>query len=147
MKVNTWVTATGNKIELNTEHITKELIFKDDFGVDHFRDVDKIVIKKVVINGKLYENRYGQQYRDTFQGSRVIRVGDGEVNGEKRKIMIALPQTVEMDVWGAWDDREKKRNELRREEATAAKQELDRNIANGYCVKCESYCWGDCDAN
>lgn len=143
--ISKWTTARGAQIEMHTRHVTERFWFRDDFGKEHFKKVDEIEIDKVIANGEVYTNSlFG---RTTHEGARFIDLGFKTINGKRTKMMIPLPADIEASVWGEWDARQKEERERQAARDKAEQEELAKKIANGYCTKCGSYCWGDCEAN
>lgn len=144
--ITKWVTARGTKIEMHTEHITKEHIGTDDWtGNAITKDVDKIKVSKMNVNGNDFYCIGAHRTNDP--GFRSIYMGNQVDNGRKVIMYIPLPSDIEKQIWGEWDEREAARkarkNEIIKKKAAAMKN----RISSGYCTKCHSYCYGDCEAN
>lgn len=146
IKVSKWTTARGAEVELHTQLVTERPWFKDDFGTEHTKKDDAIEIVQVIINGQSFTRSHLYK-RDTHEGARVINLGTDVVNGKRVTRMVPLPAEVEASVWGEWDARQTVQREAQAKADQSAQEELQRKIARGYCTKCHSYCYGDCDAN
>ncbi|MCM3699173.1 hypothetical protein [Paenibacillus macerans] len=143
MRVHTWTTAKGSVIEIHAKHVT-ETTWKDDWGMTHFKPANHVFIKKVVANDKEY---YGQGvYRTTKDGQNFISLGEQVVNGKRTRMFVPLPADINQAVWGEHDRIEASKAERRKAAAKAEREELQAKIRNGYCTKCHSYCYGDCQA-
>lgn len=140
IKINTWTTAKGAGVELHTEHLTTEENINDS-GKVTFKEIDQIIVWKVILNGKEYSTMLN---RSTMQGVKVIEC---ERNMKtKQLICVAIPADVEKDVWGAYDARQAAKFS---KEMTTIKRnaEITKNKeSRGYCTKCGSYCYGDCNS-
>lgn len=143
MQVHKWVTARGANVELHAEHVTKET-FTDDWGGTHEKKVNRVFIDKVIIDGKVFNTLIT---RKKVQGNEVLSLGTIKVNGKKMQQLVALPADVIKAVWGKCEEIEAAKNARREAREKAEHEELDKKIKNGYCPKCHSYCWGDCEAN
>lgn len=145
MKISKWTTARGAQIEMHTEHVTEEPWFTDDWGVKHTKKVDHIKIAKFIVNG---EERFfnGCIRRVTVQDTQCIHFGDQRINGKNTHLYAPIPSDIEQDVWGEWDARLAAKTEREKKATLAHQNELRIKIANGYCTKCGSYCYGDCEA-
>ncbi len=143
MKVYTWTTAKGTAIELHAEHVT-ETTWKDDWGVTHSKPANYVFIDRVVANGTVYR---GQGIaRIVKDGQDFISLGEQRINGRRTQISVPLPADINQAVWGEYDRIEAAKAERRKAAAKAEREELQTKIRNGYCTKCHSYCYGDCQA-
>lgn len=138
--INTWTTANGANIELHTKHLTTES-YTTDWGQEKEKAIDHIMIDKVIINSKVYTGSIG---RKTFQNTRVLDCGrDYQA---KKLIYVPLPADVEKEVWGAYDARQKAKYAAEKAIRNRDAESLAKKEARGYCSKCGSYCYGDCES-
>ncbi|MFB5268198.1 hypothetical protein ACE41H_15630 [Paenibacillus enshidis] len=141
MKINTWTTAKGAAIEMHTKHVT-ETTWTDDWGTTHSKPDNFVIIDKVVVNDNVYR---GQGLKRTnIDGQQCIHLYNDMAT--KTKIHVQLPDDVNQAVWGEYDRIESAKAERRKAAAKADREELQTKIRNGYCTKCHSYCYGDCQA-
>lgn len=132
MQVHKWVTARGANVELHAEYITKETR-TTDWGDVIEKEVNRVSINKVIVNGEVF---MGFITRVTLDGIAALDLG--------RKKYVAPPENVLSAVWGEFDAKEAAKKEARKRAEKAESEEMKKKIANGYCPKCHSYCWGDC---
>jgi len=145
VKVSEWTTANGAKVYMETEHVT-ETTRTTDWGHEIKRDANMIMINEFTVNGKrLQQPNYVK--RNIVNGMTVMDMGEITVNGKRTRGIVELPETIEKEVYGEFDriEKEKKENVAKYYEQRAA--QLKKDIENGYCTDCGSYCYGDCKAN
>lgn len=144
--ISKWTTVRGTTVEMHTEHVTEIPWFTDDWGIEHTKKVDEIRINKVILNGRVFDrsHHYG---RKTIDGQRFLDLGEEYIDGKRVKMIVALPAEVEVAVWGEWENRQNEKRKAEENRAKEDREKLKKMIANGYCTKCGSYCYGDCNEN
>lgn len=134
VKVSKWTNERGAVIEMHTEHVTEEVLgFDEGLGVNLTKKADEIKIVKLILNGQEVDT-IGTA-RLTNNGNPVVKTSNVKFGGKKTIIQIALPEEINLDVWGEYDKRQAGRK--------AAAQQQPAHL----CENCGSYCWGDCQAN
>lgn len=133
MKINKWTTANGAKIELRTQHLTTES-YTTDWGQKKEKAIDHIMIDEVIVNGKSYTGFIG---RKTVKDIRVLDLG---------RVYAPIPAEIEQDVWGEYDARQKAKFDKEMAIIKSNAETTKKKEARGYCSKCESYCYGDCES-
>lgn len=142
MKINKWTTANGASVELHTKHLTTES-YTTDWGQEKEKAIDHISIKQVIVNGKSYAGMIG---RKTLRDTRVLDLGRNIINGKKTHLYVPIPAEIEQDVWGAYDARQKAKFDKDMALIKSDAEDIKHKVARGYCTKCESYCYGDCQS-
>ena|SRR5690625_2551056 len=145
VKVSEWTTANGAKVYMETKHVT-ETTRTTDWGHDIKKDANMIMINEFTVNGKrLQQPNYVK--RNTVNGMTVMDMGEITVNGKRTRGIVELPETIEKEVYGEYDRIEKEKKEKIAKFHAQRAAQLKKDIANGYCTDCGSYCYGDCKAN
>ncbi|BFH14960.1 hypothetical protein WJ0W_000891 [Paenibacillus melissococcoides] len=144
MQVHKWTTAKGSVVELHAEHITQQT-WVTDWGQEMTKEVNFVMIHKLVINGKTY---LGDRVSRVFvNGEAMLDTGDVVVHqGRKYKATAPLPHDVNQAVWGAYDAAEAAKAAKIESARKRAEQKRKEEIKNGMCPRCSSYCYGDCTA-
>jgi hypothetical protein len=151
--------SSGKKIEIKiekTKDVQMDIAYADGQGIPiGKKTVDRIHIQ-VYIDGKYKGDSYRAPYtikdKDLISKGAYARVGDlylGELAYAKVAALIA-----EMDTGiGTTEEYEQvKALEVAKEAAKAAAEKAEeehyqRQINNGMCPKCGTWCYGDCKAN
>ena len=132
-----WQTTTGKKVEVTAELILTETIWADGDKVEV--GCCKIEVTADVEGmgcvGAGYPIKHGAV------APAVARVGKlGLVEENYRRVMAAISEVEASNEWQAKIAAEKSNDR----ECT---KNYENRIASGYCLKCGSYCYGDCSAN
>lgn len=141
IKISNWTTTRGGIVELHTQHLTEEKN-TNDWGIESFTPIDRIRINKVTLNGKEYNTMIG---RKEIQNTSVLDLGRDIIDGKKVQLYVPIPPGIEQDVWGAYDARQKAKREAEKAIRNRNVESLKNKEARGYCSKCGSYCYGDCE--
>lgn len=163
-----WTTAKGNPVELTVE-ITREVsnktAYADGYNINTGKETVELTNITLRINGKvaassiraphvLTRESYKNSYDKLIAAGAYARLGDAYI-GQKdyETIMdaynaavaeINAPVTEEAKAEAA-DYETVKTAEVAKETAIVnAKPETH---GPGWCDKCQSYCWGDCESN
>lgn len=137
-----WALKNGNKVVVTAELILTEAIYAD--GDNITVDCCKMGLIKAKIDG--YPDQYGLQHYPTpptRTDNTVLAGSIGKLGLEQDKmdkVDALINQLKQHPMWVA------KQNQIKKNEKTAAIQEETRR-KNGYCYKCGSYCYGDCEVN
>ncbi|WP_374018986.1 hypothetical protein ABU162_04350 [Paenibacillus thiaminolyticus] len=144
MQVHKWVTQKGSTIELHAKHVTQQK-WVTDWGQEMTKEVNFVMIYKLIINGKTY--RGDRVTRVIVNGQAMLDTGDVVVHqGRKYKATVQLPQDVNQAVWGAYDAIEAAKSARKEAAWKSAEERRKLDIKNGLCPRCNSYCYGDCTA-
>ena len=137
-----WTTGGGATVEMTTKEIRETEVDLDGDKVKV--PADNILITEVKMNGKEYT---GHMTAKKYQGKLVLDMGLQKHNGTMTRLMVLMPEDIYQAVWGEQDKREAEKLEREMASMRAAQKRQEKLRASGLCPKCNTWCYGDCQAS
>jgi len=159
----TWTTASNKKVEVQIERIKDvrdNIVDADGYKVNTGKEtVDQLSIE-VFVDGKFVTRSYNRPEIITENSARAnqlrakgayARLGDSFVKEEQYNMIIAALNEIEAELtptqeFEAVRAQETEKENRKMENAKEAAAEYTQMIRNGFCPKCHSYCYGDCES-
>ena len=138
---------TKFKIGAGTVTATAELILKKTICADGDNvsvNCCEMGLVRAKINGHPEQVGFSNFAKSVEQDGKVFVGSIGKIGLTKENMTIVKKMIAKLESHPAWiakmDKIEKNRKEIE-------KMEMERVSHPGYCSKCGSYCYGDCEAN
>jgi hypothetical protein len=158
-----WTTKNGKHIEVTIEVIREvedNISYADGWNVNLGKKTVDMMTIEVKADGKHLTRSYhapnqidpsNEDNKELISKGAYARLGDAYIGKEQYEMVMAAINeidNVEMDD----EYNQIKAEETAKENAKIAaeeeaKAEYKRQLANGLCPKCGTYCYGDCEAN
>lgn len=160
------IESNGRTIEIKierTKEVQDNIAYADGWNVNLGKEtVDSIYIQ-VYVDGKCHssdynaphiitEQSYGKSYKDLKSKGVCGRVANVYLTEENYNKVMALIAEIEAELETTEEFETVKAQEVakeaRKEAAyTAEAEAYERDIKNGMCPKCGTWCYGDCEAH
>jgi hypothetical protein len=158
-----WTTAKGNQVELTVEisrEVSDKIAYADGANISIGKETSDLTNITLKINGKIAARGYSaphiltkasyfSSYEKLTSAGAYARLGDSYIaEADYNKIMDAYNAAI-AEINGsatpeAAEYKTVKTAEIADELSISVKTE---SHGAGWCNKCQSYCWGDCEAN
>ena len=163
-----WTTKDGRKVEVTieiTRNVSDKIAYADGANINIGKETQDITTIEMTVNGKHVTRDYHaphiltrESYRNSFDkltaAGAYARLGDAYV-GQVNYGQIMDAYNAAVAEINAPATEEAKTEEAEYETIKATEVAKENEIINakpikrgpGWCDKCHSYCWGDCEAN
>lgn len=158
----TWTLKDGRKAEVTivvTREVTTKTSYADGYNVELGKELVETTHVELSINGKfvtrgyeaphaLTERSYGRDYKKLTAAGAYARLGDKYIGKEQYDmVMAAIAEAiVEAETVQTEEQKEMKAAEIAKTERIAKADNEIETHGPGWCDKCQSYCWGDCQS-
>ena len=166
-KIN-WATKDGRKVEITieiTRNVSDKIAYADGANINIGKETQDLTIIEMTADGKHITRSYHaphiltrESYRNSFDkltaAGAYARIGDAYVGKENYEAIMEAYNAAVAEI-NAPATEEDKAEAAEYETVKTAEVEKETAIVNakpikrgpGWCDKCQSYCWGDCEAN
>lgn len=163
MTTKTTELKSGYKVTIKIERsVNDKILYADGYNIPSGREVyENTEITLTDPNGKyvtrareinaLYP-KISKQDKEHMQNGAVARIDFAYMNQETYDIVSKLlaevdAETPKSDEYIALETAKAEAEKIANEHYQKEQEEYRRNIANGMCPKCGTWCYGDCEAN
>lgn len=166
MRTINWTAKSGKQIEVKIEKrkgVADEIAYADGWNVNLGKKTEDSIYVEVFIDGKfttrdyqaphiITEQSYFKSYKDLKAKGVHARAGDAYIAEELYNLIMATITEMDAEL-GTTEEFEEVRaqevaREAKKEAAYVARAEAyERDIKNGMCPKCGTWCYGDCQAH
>ena len=159
-----WKTKAGQNVDveiIRTRNVENEVAYADGQNIQTGKKtVDRLEIilnvdgvrrgSDKVAPRVITKSAFGRYYEKLVQAGAYARLGNMYISRDNYQMIMAALAEIESELTETAEYAEVKAAEAAKEaekEANilASKKDYEKKMASGWCPKCESYCYGDCD--
>lgn len=164
VKTISWMSQNGKKIEvtIEIEHKTQDKTVNLDGDIVNLGketiDLFSVIIRadgKYLSRGynapEVLDPKFYSNYAKLTAAGAYARVGDNYINKEQYDLIMAAIAEINSQLEITEEYKAVKAQEIQKEHIAQIvdereDSEYERSLKNGFCPKCGSYCYGDCEA-
>jgi predicted DNA binding protein len=162
----TWISSNGKTVEVKIERNKKvedNISYADGWNINLGKKTVDLLKIEVYMDGKyityalhaphvIDKNSYFKSYQELRDKGAYARLGNVYIGEENYNLVMAALTEIEAELTEAPEFEEVKAQEEAREAQKEAAFEAEiteyqRELKNGLCPKCGTYCYGDCEAH
>jgi len=159
-----WKTKAGQNVDveiIRTRNVENEVAYADGQNIElGKKTIDRLEIVLSVDGVRrdsgsnepkvITKSAFGRYYEELVQAGAYARLGNMYISRDNYHLVMTALAEIEAELTETAEYAEVKAAEAAKEaekEANilASKKDYEAKTRNGWCPKCESYCYGDCD--
>ncbi len=146
----------------HTRSVEEKIKYSDGYKIPMGKETVDVIEITVSANGKQQARSSSApaaispvtyfKYDELIEKGVYARLGDAYINKTQYNQIVEALAEIESELDNDAEYKKIKAQETAREqagerEAEAQSREYNQKIKNGFCPRCDSYCYGDCGAN